>query len=63
MHAAQQDSETVRRMTPEKKLTVMHALIRQAWELKVAAIRARMPELPESEVRSWAWESVAGGGP
>ena len=63
MHALAQDTETVRRMTPEKKLAVMHALIRQAWELKVAAIRARHPELPQSEVHARAWGMVAGDGP
>jgi hypothetical protein len=62
MHAVQQDTEAVRRMTPEKKLAVMHALIRQAWELKAAVVRAREPMLAESEVRARAWESVAGDG-
>lgn len=62
MHAAQKDTEAVRRLTPEKKLAVMHALIRQAWELKVATIRAREPELAEAEVRRRAWGMVAGGG-
>lgn len=61
MHAVQQDTETIRRMTPEEKLAVMHVLIRQAWELKAAAIRAREPHLPQSQVRARAWEMVAGG--
>jgi hypothetical protein len=41
MQSHQQDTEIVQRMRPEEKLSVMNALIRQAWELKVAAIRAR----------------------
>lgn len=63
MHATDQDTETLRGMTPAEKLAVMHALIRQAWELKAAAIRARRPDLPESEVRAQAWEMVGGDRP
>jgi hypothetical protein len=63
MHAVPQDTEAVRRMTPEKKLAVMHTLIRQAWQLKAAIIRVREPTLSETEVRARAWELVAGDGP
>jgi hypothetical protein len=63
MEALQQDTDTLRRMSPEKKLTIMHALIRQAWELKAAVIRARQPELSETEVRARAWELVGGDRP
>jgi hypothetical protein len=63
MHALEQDTETVRRMTPEKKLAVMHVLLRQAWELKAAVIRMRSPELPDSEIRARAWAMVAGDRP
>lgn len=63
MEPLQQDTESLRRLTPERKLTIMHALIRQAWELKAAVIRARQPELPEPEVRARAWEAVGGDRP
>lgn len=52
--------EAIRRMTPERKLAVMRSLIRQAYELKAAGIRAAHPELSEEEVRSRARELVAG---
>ena len=42
--------EILRGMSAEKKLDVMHALIRQARELKAAAIRASEPELSSAEV-------------
>ncbi len=60
MHALHQDTEAVRRMSPAEKLAVVHALIRQAFELKAAAVRARHPDLPEPEVRARAWEMVGG---
>lgn len=63
MHALQQDTETLRRMTPAEKLAVMHGLIRQAWALKAAVIRAREPDLSEAEVRARAWELVGGERP
>lgn len=63
MNPLEPDTETLRRMTPQKKLAVMHGLIRQAWELKAAAIRAREPDLPEPEVRQQAWELIGGDRP
>jgi hypothetical protein len=63
MEALQQETDTLRRMSPEQKLTVMRGLIRQAWELKAAVIRARQPELSEAEVRARAWELVGGDRP
>lgn len=63
MQAIREDTETLRRMTPGEKLAVMHGLIRQAWELKAAVIRAREPDLPQPEVRARAWELVAGDRP
>jgi len=63
MRALQQDTETVRRMSPAEKLAVMHGLIRQAWELKAAVIRSREPELSEAEVTARAWAMVAGERP
>jgi hypothetical protein len=41
MEALQRETDTLRRMSPEQKLTVMHALIRQAWKLKAALPRGR----------------------
>ena len=34
--------QLLRQMTPERKLSVMNALIRQAWMLKAAAIDVEM---------------------
>ncbi|MFP3949073.1 MAG: hypothetical protein ACOC8K_07095 [Gemmatimonadota bacterium] len=56
----EQDLEVVRRMSPERKLAVMHSLIRQAYELKAAGIRAQAPELSEEEVESRTRMLVAG---
>jgi hypothetical protein len=50
-------------MTPSQKLAVMHALIRQAYELKAAAVRARYPEMSEQEVRAKARTLVGGDCP
>lgn len=44
--------EALRRMTPAERLSVMRALIRQAYTLKAAGIRATQPELSEEQV--WA---------
>jgi hypothetical protein len=63
MQTPEPNAEIVRRMRPEEKLAVMHALIRQVWELKVAIIRARQPDLPESEIHARAWRMVGGGRP
>lgn len=62
MEAPAQDIEVLRRMTPAKKLAVMRILIRQAYELKAAGIRARHPDLPEAEVQERARRLVAGDG-
>jgi hypothetical protein len=55
--------EILRRMTPAKKLAVMTTLIRQAYQLKAAAVRARWPELPPEEVWARARALVAGDRP
>jgi len=52
MTALEQETEALRRMTPTQKLAVMHALIRQAYELKAAALRARWPDMSDEEVRT-----------
>ncbi len=53
----------LRRMTPAHKLAVMNGLIRQAYELKAAAVRARWPDLPEQEVSARAKSMVGGDCP
>jgi hypothetical protein len=52
--------EILRQMTPEQKLAVMRSLIRQAYALKEAGVRALHPELPEDEVRARTRAAVAG---
>lgn len=63
MDALEEETAALRRMTPAKKLAVMKALIRQAYELKAAGIRARWPSLSEEEIRIRARVEVAGDGP
>lgn len=53
----------LQRMTPGKKLSVMRALIRQAYELKEAGIRASQPDLTKEEVRARARKLVGGDRP
>lgn len=50
----------LRQMGPARRIAVMHALIRQAWSLKEAAIRAAEPDLHPDEVRTRARRAVAG---
>ena len=50
--------EVLRRMTPAEKLAVMHGLIRQAYELKAAGIRAMRPELSEDEAKALTLDLV-----
>lgn len=56
-----QEIDALRRMTPAQKLAVMHALIRQAFELRAAAVRARWPDLSDEEVRERTRALVGGG--
>lgn len=60
MERTDRDLEIVRAMTPAKKLEVMHALIRQAHDLKAAWLRRTRPELTAAEIHKLAWELVAG---
>ncbi len=60
MTPLEQELEAIRHMTPAQKLDVMHALIRQAYELKAGAIRARWPGMSELEV--WARTRTLVGG-
>jgi len=57
------ETETLRQMSPAQKLAVMHALIRQAFELKAATVRARWPDLSDAEVRERTRILVAGDDP
>ena len=63
MNTEERETEALRRMTPAQKLAVMHALIRQAYELKAAAVLARWPWLSEHEVRTRARDLVGGDCP
>jgi hypothetical protein len=61
--ASEAEIAVLRRMTPAQKLAVMRTLIRQAYELKVAGIRASHPDLPEEEVWARARTLVGGDRP
>lgn len=63
MDAREREYEALRRMEPAEKLAVMKGLIRQAYELKAAGIRAASPDLAEEEVRARARELVGGDRP
>lgn len=62
MSGEESDIEILRAMTPERKLAVMRGLIRQAYALKAAGVRALHPELSEDEVRAHTRAAVAGDG-
>jgi len=62
MYTSEPDAEILKRMSPARKLAVMRSLIRQAYVLKAAAVRARWPELAESEVQARTRALVAGDG-
>lgn len=59
----ERDIEILRGMTPAEKLAVMRSLIRQAYALKGAGIRALHPDLPQDEVRARTVAAVAGDRP
>ena len=63
MEITELEVQILRRMTPAEKLAVMTGLIRQAYELKAAAIRARWPELSEADVHARTRTLVAGDRP
>jgi hypothetical protein len=60
MDAHEYELEVLRQMSPRRKLEVMTGLIRQAYVLKAAGIRALHPHLPEAEVQARARAAVAG---
>lgn len=57
------DMEILRSMTPEQKLAVMRSLIRQAYALKEAGVRAVHPDLAEEEIQARTRAAVAGDRP
>lgn len=57
------DLATLRRMDPARKLEVMNGLIREAYALTAAGVRARNPELSEEEIRARARALVGGERP
>lgn len=56
----EREIEILRAMTAAQKLAVMRGLIRQAYTLKEAGVRALHPELTDQEVRARAKAAVAG---
>jgi hypothetical protein len=56
----EREVELLRRMTPAQKLEVMGHLIRQAYELKAAGLRAVHPEWSEQEVEAETRRLVGG---
>lgn len=60
MDRDERDIEILREMTPEQKLAVMRTLLRQAYALKEAGIRAFHPELADDEVQARTRAAVAG---
>lgn len=62
-HLSEEEIRILRDMSPAQKIAVMHSLIRQAYDLKAAGIRARWTELPEADVRSRTRALVAGDVP
>ena len=60
MTPLKQELEAIGHMTPAPKLDIMHTLIRQAYELKAGAIRARWPGM--SELKVWARTRTLVGG-
>lgn len=61
--AREHDIEILRQLTPSAKLAVMHGLIRQALELKVAWVRSTEPHLDDEATWRRARELVLGGTP
>lgn len=63
MSMSERELELLRRMTPAEKLEVMGHLIRQAYELKAAGLRAVHPEWSEQEVEAETRRLVGGDVP
>lgn len=60
--ATAHDAETaiLRRLTPARKLAVMHALWRQAWDLKAAGLRRQHPGWSVEQVNTRVREIFRG---
>jgi hypothetical protein len=58
----EREIETLRRLSPARKLAVMTGLIREAYRLKTAWLRMTEPELSEEEIVEKVRQVVAGGG-
>lgn len=63
MERPDREIEILRAMGPAEKLAVMQALIRQAFDIKAAALRSRWPKMSEEEVRSRTRSLVGGDCP
>lgn len=63
MSMSEREVELLRRMTPAEKLEVMGHLIRQAYALKAAGLRAHHPEWSEQEVEAETRRLVGGDVP
>jgi hypothetical protein len=57
------ETELLRALSPATKIAVMNGLIRQAYALKEAWVRASEPDLSDDAVRARVRELVAGGNP
>lgn len=63
MTMSEREVELLRRMSPAEKLGVMDSLIRQAYELKAAALRSMRPDWTEEEIEAETRRSVGGEAP
>lgn len=54
------ETEILLRLTPAKKLAVMHALWRQAWELKLAGVRRQHAEWTTEQAQARVREIFRG---
>lgn len=54
------ETALLRRMAPAQKLAVMHALWRQAWDLKAAGVSRQHPEWTSGQVRARVREIFRG---
>ena len=54
------ETAILRRLTAARKLDVMHALWRQAWELKAAGVRHQHPDWSDEQVTARVRELFGG---
>lgn len=57
---ARLETAILRRMAPAQKLAVMHALWRQAWDLKAAGVGRQHPEWTTQQVQARVREIFRG---